>query len=674
MGTGAVSRRVMLAVVLAVGGLAAYEVLRAAWIGAQLGNEDGSLLWVAAREWVKGRIHQPNFYGQSYGSTLEAIPIAVLHSLRITYWTSTALVLAGIEWLSWAALASAAWYRRHRVLAIVAIATPVILGAYHAIFVTMVPDAPGPRLAVVLGAALLIALPTSERILSVAVLLLALGLQLDLGSALLGIPVLAWFGLTHLWTRRQFNTVLLGLVAPVALFVYTRLFYARHPDYAFHDPTSLRTSTTTLGRSVDHLGSFLGLYTPEVLRWWLLPLIVFASLLVALLSTRQRAYVVPAALAGLIGVYALATPKAQETLGPLFPSGRILLALPATIWFLCFLATEAGVLDGLRSRIGTRVIVAAICIVCIASSALRLVDYGSREGYWRAKAVALRQSGKYGFDLRANVLRECDAEISLARRYQVELIVSSDLLVTYACAAQASAGLETLTLGYERRTWRLYAEYGHPRSRLIWSHAPARLCELARQRGSCSWVNGDAILAFAPQPSLPLLSSLGFTVRAFGPRCHPVVVPFGVVCGGRSIDLRRHPFAPPPADQERARTAIASAYATMFKVTPDGSMLAPVENRQRFEQVLRQLGADPVVATAPTVVGVSFLDDHEAVVQFRLGQTMHEGEAVIQDREWRVAEPTFCTVTTGFLFEALKVRRTTPASSPLEHLASACSK
>src|SRR4051812_19796150 len=91
--------------VTALAGLAAYELAAAARIGSHLVNEDTSLLWVAAQDWVHRRVGQPNFYGQSYGSTLEGIPIAFLHALRVSYWTATSAVLAAIEWLGWAVLA-----------------------------------------------------------------------------------------------------------------------------------------------------------------------------------------------------------------------------------------------------------------------------------------------------------------------------------------------------------------------------------------------------------------------------------------------------------------------------------------------------------------------------------------------------------------------------------------
>ena len=111
------SKRVALAVLAGLGLLLAYELARAIGITSRLANEDTSIIWVAARDWMARRIRQPNYYGQSYGSTLEAIPIGVLHAVGASYGFATTVVLATIEFAGWAALAWAAWHRgRHVIL------------------------------------------------------------------------------------------------------------------------------------------------------------------------------------------------------------------------------------------------------------------------------------------------------------------------------------------------------------------------------------------------------------------------------------------------------------------------------------------------------------------------------------------------------------------------------
>lgn len=635
--------RIVLAVVLVLGALAAYELLRAARMSAQLANEDTSLLWVAARDWASGHIRQPNFYGQSYGSTFESIPIVLVHAMHVSYWTSTALVLATIEWVAWAFLAWAAWRRGHRLIGALAFAMPVVLSAYHAVYVTMVPDAPAPRLLVVVGCALLIMMPTSDRLCALAIALIAFGVQFDGSSLLLCAPVLAWYGITYLRTARQVRALSLGAVAPIVVFAYTRFFYWRHPDYAFHESPGLRASAKTLFAARDHLGDFFRLYSPELVRSWLIPVVAFAVLIGLAVWSRRVAYVIPAALAGLVVVYAIATPKAETELGPLLPRGRVLLAVPFTIWFLCFLVAESGVLSRFRPRLTGVQVLSLLCVVCFASTALRIVDSGPREDYWLRKAVAFRSAAglKYGYALRRPTVDQCNADASFARRNHVSLIVYGDRLRTYACAAEL--GVQTVTPGYERRTWVLYEESRRPRTSLLLTDVSEHVCELVRQRASCAWEAGYATLRFPAQPALPLLASIAVPVRGFGPHCHPRLVFSAVVCNaGTGMDLRRRPFAPSPTDPVFARAEITRAFVGMFGRGPDDTTFTAVEEGSAFPDVARSLDIDPGLPLTPRVVDITFLDDHEAVVDYRVGGKAATGEAVIQDGSWRVAALTFC--------------------------------
>jgi len=632
--------------IVAVGGLAMYELFRAARITAGLGNEDTSIIWFAAREWMKGRIHQPNYYGQSYGSTLEAIPIGLVHAMHVSYGTATAAVLAAIEIAGWAVLAWASWRRGHRLVALLAMAAPVIAGAYHLVYVTIELQAPGPRLLVIVATALLIAFPSRLLALASAVLLLGIGLQFDPASALLALPVVAWYALSHPRSRAQLYAIAAGAVLPVALFAYTQLFYRRHPDYAFHIAPTPRPGAETLGGSVRHLGEFFQLYAPELWRSWLVPLVALVVLVALLIATRKAVCVVPAAIVAAVVVYAMSTTRARPewALGPLLPRGRILLALPAMMWFLCFVAAEAGAFVRLRQATSSGALVAVIVVACIASAGVRAADFDGREGFWKTKAVTLSQHFLYGFQPNAQVMDRCRAALDVARREGIGLIVYDDQHAAYTCAAEAPTQVTTLVPRLERRTWQLYGEYQHVRTRLMVVNAPPDLCALAAQRAACSAVKGDAILRFRAQSPLSLLASMGFPVRDFGPHCHPTILFATCRVGEHRVDLARRPFGAPPADPASARAAIARAFATMFDATPAGTLPA-VEEGSRFTDVGRRLISPPSRA-APAVLDVTFLDDQEAVVRFRLrGQTL-SGEAVVQRGAWRVAAPTFCSAAT----------------------------
>ena len=628
---------------LAVAGLAAYELLRAALIASQVVNEDTSLLWVGARDWAHGRVGQPNFYGQSYGSMLESAPIALLHALNVPYWTATPVVLGLIEWLGWVLLAAAAWRRGSRVMAVVAVAIPVVFSAYHSVYAALVPDAPLPRLLVIAGVALLISDPKRRISLALVATLLGVGLQFDPSAALLAVPAVVWWTVTTLRSRAQLQALAAGSVLPLGLFVFTKVFYVRHPDFAFHPGPALRVSGSTLTSSGHHLGDLFTLYAPELWRSWPVPLAVLVVVVAVLVATRKVAYAVPALLVVLIVLFAMSTPKAASALGVLLPRGRVLLALPATLWFLGLLTVEAGVWRKLAGRVTRRHLLVAIVALCVASSAVRLVDFDGRVGYWRAKSIALRHTSilNYGFESRTATVRSCRSDIDYARQHDIGLLVYSDRVATYVCAS-LSTHIETMTPSYERRTWLLYRELTHPRTSLVMAGVRASWCTLAAPRAACSWADGRATLTFAPQPSLPLLASLGVDIRGFGPDCHPVTT-IVVLCRGRNADLTRRPFGPPPTQPGPAQREIGAAYRTMFDVRPGRVPLTSVESGAFYEDVVKSLRDLGGSLPTPVVTNVVFLDDHEAVVHFQLGPKALTGEAVTQDGHWRVAAPAFCS-------------------------------
>ena len=119
-------------------------------------NDDATLLWYSAQEWASRQVRQPGFYGQSYGSTLEGLPLDALARLGLDFWIGLPVVMGLFAIAGWSLLAIAAWRRSHRVLAAAALVAPVLLSGYYAFFVTTVPTWTAPRFLAVTGVALLV--------------------------------------------------------------------------------------------------------------------------------------------------------------------------------------------------------------------------------------------------------------------------------------------------------------------------------------------------------------------------------------------------------------------------------------------------------------------------------------------------------------------------------------
>lgn len=200
---------------------AVVEQIRSSWfVAPTVTNDDATLLWYAAQEWGRHRVHQPGFYGQAYGSTLEGLPLDGLWRLGIDPWVGLPIVMGVFALGGWLLLAGAAWRRAHPTLAVAAVAAPMLLSAYHNFFVTNVLEGTAPRFLAVAGVAVLITprLPLAAQ--GLALSLLGLGLVMDPSIALLGVPVVLWFFLSEPRTRDRVVALAAGAVIPAAWLVW----------------------------------------------------------------------------------------------------------------------------------------------------------------------------------------------------------------------------------------------------------------------------------------------------------------------------------------------------------------------------------------------------------------------------------------------------------------------
>jgi hypothetical protein len=235
--------------------------------------------------------------------------------------------------------------------------------------------------------------------------------------------------------------------------------------------------------------------------------------------------------------------------------------------------------------------------------------------------------------------------------------------------------MDTLTPGYERRTWILAGELHRHRTSMLMVGINRGFCEFAAPRVSFCTRHGDvASVRFPSQSSLDVLAALQIGIRAFGPGCH-VNQPSEVVAIGRrtfaecrsgtdeTAPLPRTAGRPP--DVQHARFDIARAYAEML--APGGPNATLVEQGPDYVQLARAIASAPPYSDGPSanVDDVRFVTDRLAMVQFRIStrRPFHKhtrqyhtldtiltrrvvllGQAVDIGGHWRVSRITFCAV------------------------------
>jgi hypothetical protein len=638
---------------------AVVQQVQVSWLARTVTNDDATLLWYSAQEWASRQVRQPGFYGQSYGSTLEGLPLDALARLGLEFWIGLPVVMGVFAIAGWSLLAIAAWRRSHRVLAAAALVAPVLLSGYYAFFVTTVPTWTAPRFLAVTGVALLVMPRLPRPIEALAFSVLGLGVVMDPSNALLGVPVVLWFLLSQRVTRDRVVTFAAAAVIPAAWFVWSWAFFRAHPDYDLHGALSLRPSWDVLSHSAMHLGSFFDLFTPELTPPSLVPAGAFIALVAVLVTRRRAMYVAPAIGAFVLLLWGMTTPKADPfaSLGKFLPQGRLLLMLPYLLWFLALLVVESGALA--RIRVPTRAALAVLTAVALVSLGARVVS-GSVADV-RDESVSYGRRGLYSFGPVENIRSTCTevhraaegAGASIAVFVRNRAKPNLDRALAYGCGALAYGRMDTLEPDYERRTWRLYDELHRTRtSAVLWGVKPG-YCGYARWRvEQCGELQpGIVALTFERQSVLVLLSSLEIPVRPFGPDCAPKLDLAAIGCDD-PLELPPHELVtgPPPADPNLAKALIEAAFARVFE-TGAARRLVNVEGEPPLPDPVQEELAG-MSAPEDRVETVQFLDPRQALVQFQMaadnspsdGSTL-TGRAVLVDGTWVVTRDTFCRDT-----------------------------
>ena len=478
-------------------------------------NEDHTLLWYATHEVIAGRWHEPMFYGQSYSTIFAAVPAAGLALLRVRNSTGEQLSGALLMTACWLVLAVAAALRGHRLMALVALAAPVLLASEYGVWGSMQARAPGALLATA-GVALLVTRPQSRAALFGFSVLGGLGLAWDSGSVFLVAPAAVYAVVLH---HRSLGTLAIGaagLVPAAAYALWSARFIAERPDYDLHPSPNLLPDPAVLGETLPHLDRYWSYLAPELLPWWPIPLLVLALLVGALLLTRRARFVLPALAAVAVTAVVFATPKAMDGRPSVFLSyGRLIQAVAVMTFFLGVLVAEAG-----GFRLSRRVAVGAataLLVAALATFGVRLATFDVRYGAM-ADAAIHSAAPISNVDTISN---RCNRLSDAARASRADLVVFRyDRTAAYACAAQPQVELNTLFPEYERRTWLLHEDNHVARTRFLVTEVDIAWCRAARAHVQCtmdSRVPDVALIEMPAQPVVPVLRQLGLPVRSFDP-------------------------------------------------------------------------------------------------------------------------------------------------------------
>ena len=498
------------ATVLVVAGAAQRCILIWSWVRPWT-NEDLTLLWAAARDWGAGHARQPNFWGQSYGTTLEGLPTEALRWVGIGYPTGLPIVISAAHLLMWWIPAAAAWRRGHRFSCCLALAAPLVLSDEYLI-ITSVYSAVAGR--VIASLALAIVILADRRVGRVAVAcgLAALAFQFDSSTLLVTLPACGYALVAirrDLWGRgalRRYGIIGVCLLPSVVWQIFTSRWYRRHPEDALHPAPALRPSTRILMANVRAPGRLFTMFSPELLRSPILVLSLAIVIVVAVLATGRAPQVVAGCAFPLVLVMAMALPKSQDQLATVyFPAARTIAVLPLALWFLVLIGPRP------RRRVPLVPAFAALLAVVAVTSAVRVYTWSERGGAELASAVAFPS---YPLTRNTDLVGRCARVRAAAETTNTSIAIFVDRTAAYGCAGLIGDEVTTAFPPYERRSWVLKELDKVGADRMMLVGAVAEIC--ANSGLHCAQFDPDIVL-IQLDGSTPLdaVRELGIAVRPF---------------------------------------------------------------------------------------------------------------------------------------------------------------
>ncbi|HEX5096522.1 MAG TPA: hypothetical protein VFX21_10930 [Acidimicrobiia bacterium] len=479
-------------------------------------NEDHTILWFAARDLGHLTFPQPSYYGAAYFSVFEAAPAEALRRAGVPLGTAVFVSTATLMTIGWVWFALVAWRRGRFAMAAAALAVPVVITTEFLVSA----DSPGGRGAgtfcAMTGVAILLFAPARPVPIALFALLGGLGTLWDFGSALLVVPVGVYM-LALNWRRwRVLAWGAIGSVVPLAFALGQRAFYADHPDYNVHRAAGFMPKLSILRDTIREPGRYFAWLSPELSRTSVVPIVAGAILLFFLARTRRAEVILPGVALVAIVLFSLSTPKALDGTPSVYVGyGRYFLSVPAALWFLGWVLTEARPPS---PRLQRR-LVYGIAAFAVVTFAVRLVTFDDRTGDIRRVAADPARAGAPVFAADA-VAARCDAVEHAADRAGVDYVVfRGDRVGAYACAARDYGTLETIHPIYDRRTWLLHDANEENRTKFLVTDVDEGWCINARAIvESCELDPVDstiAVVTTAPQPVLETWRQLGEEIRPF---------------------------------------------------------------------------------------------------------------------------------------------------------------
>lgn len=502
--------------------LSVIGAVQAVWVaiafGSTLTSEDQELLQVSSIDWLHLALPEPAFYGQSYGTTLEAVPSALARMVGLDPYLAMSLSGSVIQWSGWILFGILALRRNHAVLAIIAAAAPLLISNDYVLLSTFSLWFVGPGLAVASIAAYLWFRNSWARTAFLSVGFLA---SVWAPSALLIFaPVAVRFLVEMLSEHVAVRKILVRAAvigAPGALwYVGVAAFYRANPNYSLH-PSPGGFSVGNLKATISAGEQNFSILAPQLVHMALAFVIIATAVMALCLAARSWAVAMPALAFLVVSAIAAGSPRAPET-ALLLPGVRLFYFAPIALWLLALWAIEALKSPEVRiSRRATLIAVAGIMSLALLTVGIRI---STIERDWQLRS----DNDSIFIMLHSELELACDGVKQAAEATGSELVVFlENNTEAYGCQAMLGDRLDTIFPYYDRRTPVVEREATLIRDGFVVVGEGFSGCRIdGSPISGCSVITSSTVDGSHPvyiesggRPALEVLRDLGVPIRPF---------------------------------------------------------------------------------------------------------------------------------------------------------------
>ncbi len=499
-------KRVTWVAVVALAGLLVYAARIFAIFGRRFTDDDQTVFWFAAREFLHLHVREPCFYGQAYNTLIASVPAAVLIGLGMPEWVAVPMIALTAGLIPWLLLAHLSWKAGKRWWASVLLAIPLLLPPAYFMVLCLASYNEGLLLVIV---AYWLGDRTGCMSRFGAALLLVLGVIVTPNSLLVAGPIAVVLAQRWWQEKRGVIPVTAGVLAGLGYKLGINAFYASHPAYRFHPDWQLRFAWSDFLDGLSHLSRHWGDLSPLPALPWLNAAVVFG---VAVTLVVSRRWLLAAALLSVLVVAfgSLGINKVHDGSDSVFFSyTRMYLGLPLLSALALLLASES--LPQQLSRAAT----IGILVLLGAGALYRQATLESEVERTLARPVRAMSPVAS-----KQLVAECRQLDRLARREGVKWIFDiANNRRSYGCSALSYGRLNFLFLLYERRTWLLQEASRDPVTKVMLTEAAPGFCARIDRSLACKEVQRNlqavVVSAATARPALDFARSVGLVVRPF---------------------------------------------------------------------------------------------------------------------------------------------------------------